>query len=57
MPNLKETMDKVADSITALEIKMMSNHKELMNKIENCQEKNIQSIITIKEKRGWNKLY
>ena len=45
-------MDKVADSITALEIKMMSNHKELMNKIENCQEKNIQSIITIKEKRG-----
>ena len=32
--DLKETMDKVTESISALEIKMMNNHKELMNKIQ-----------------------
>ena len=36
---LKETMDKVTESITALEIKMMNNHKELMNKIETVKRK------------------
>lgn len=29
--DLKETMDKVTESMTALEIKMMNNHKELKN--------------------------
>ena len=43
-------MDHVTESISALEIKMMKNHKELMNKIETCQEKNRQSTTTSKEK-------
>ena len=40
--DLKETMDKVMESIplvTALQIKMMDNHKELMNKIETVKKK------------------
>ena len=31
-------MDKVMESISALEIKMMNNHKELMNKIESVKK-------------------
>ena len=37
--DLKEAMDKVTESITALEMKMMNNHKELMNKIEAVERK------------------
>ena len=37
--DLKETMNKVTESITALEIKMMNNHTELMNKIEIIKKK------------------
>ena len=44
MPDLKETMDKVADSITALEIKMMSNHKELMNETETVKRKTYKAL-------------
>ena len=44
MPDLKEIMGKVADSITALEIKMMSNHKELMNKIETVKRKTYKAL-------------
>ena len=44
MPDLKETMDKVADSITALEIKMMSNHKELLNEIETVKRKTYKAL-------------
>ena len=43
-------MNHVTESISALEIKMMNNHKELMNKIETRQEKNRQSTTTSKEK-------
>ena len=46
----KETMDKVTKSISALEIKMMNNHKELMNKIGSVKKKNRQSTTTSKEK-------
>ena len=42
--DLKETMDKVTESITALEIKMMNNHKELMNKIETVKRKTDKAI-------------
>ena len=37
--DLKKTMDKVTENISALEIKMMNNHKELMNKIETVEKK------------------
>ena len=36
---LKGTMDKVTENINALEIKMMKNHKELMNKTETVERK------------------
>ena len=32
-------MDKVTERTSALEIKMMNNHKELMNKIETVEKK------------------
>ena len=35
----KETMDKVMESISALENKMMNKHKELQNKIETLEKK------------------
>ena len=37
-------MDKVTESITALEIKMMNNHKELMNKIETVERKTDEAL-------------
>ena len=37
-------MDKVTESITALEIKMMNNHKELMNKIETVKRKTDEAL-------------
>ena len=37
--DLKELMDKVMDCNTALEIKMMNNHKELVHKIETNERK------------------
>ena len=42
--DLKETMDKVTESITALEIKMMNNHKELMNEIEAVERKTDEAL-------------
>ena len=42
--DLKETMDKVMESITALEIKMMKNHKELMNKTETFKRKKDEAL-------------
>ena len=40
----KETMDKVTERISALEIKMMNNHKELMNKIETVEIKTDEAL-------------
>ena len=37
--DLKKKMDKVTERTSALEIKMMNNHKELMNKIETVEKK------------------
>ena len=37
-------MDKVTESIRALEIKMMNNHKELMNKIETIKKKTDEAL-------------
>ena len=42
--DLKETMDKVTESIRALETKMRSNHKELMNKIETVGKKTDEAL-------------
>ena len=41
---LKETMDKVTKSINALEIKMTSNHKKLMNKFETVEKKTDEAL-------------
>ena len=37
-------MEKVTESISALEIKMMNNHKELMNKIETVEKKTDEAL-------------
>ena len=42
--DLKKTMDKVTERISALEIKMMNNHKELMNKIETVEKKTDEAL-------------
>ena len=47
--DLKKAMDKVTERISALEIKMMKNHRELMNKIETVEKKNRRSTTTSKE--------
>ena len=47
--DLKETMDKVTESITALEVKMMNNHKELVNKIETVERNTDQALHEINE--------
>ena len=44
LKDLKETMDKVMESISALEIKMMNNHKELMNNIETVKKKTDEAL-------------
>ena len=44
LKDLKETMDKVTESISALEIKMMNNHKELMNNIETIKKKTDEAL-------------
>ena len=36
---LKESLDKVTESITAIEIKMMNNQKKLINNIETVERK------------------
>ena len=50
LKDLKETMDKVTESISALETKMMNNHKELQNKIETKEKKTDEALQTSKEK-------
>ena len=47
--DLKETMDKVTESITALEVNMMNNHKELVNKIETVERNTDQALHEINE--------
>ena len=37
-------MDKVMESISELEIKMVKNHKELMNKIETVEKKTDEAL-------------
>ena len=47
--DLKETM---AESISALETKMMNKHKELMNKIETVEKKNRQALQLAKKNKA-----
>ena len=42
--DLKGTMNKVTESITALEIKMMNNHKALVNKTETVEKKTDEAL-------------
>ena len=50
MEDLKETMDKVTERILALEIKVMNNHKELMNKIKTIKRKTDEALELAKKK-------
>ena len=48
--DLKKTMDKVTERTSALEIKMMNNHKELMNKIETVEKKKTDEALQLAKK-------
>ena len=43
-------MEKVTDSISALETKMMNNHKTLMNKVETINRKMDKALHLAKKK-------
>ena len=47
---LKESMDKVTESITAIEIKMMNNHKKLINNIETIERKTDKLLLQLGKK-------
>ena len=46
----KETMDKMTKNISSLEIKMMKNHKELINKIKTVEKKTVEALQLAKKK-------
>ena len=47
----KETMDKMTKNISSLEIKMMKNHKELINEIETVEKKIDEALQPAKKKK------
>ena len=45
-----ETMDKMKKNISSLEVKMIKNYKELINKIKTVEKKTVEALQLAKKK-------